>query len=527
MKTNKYFTSDRRAEYLRVKNDKKKEKEKEDDNEDIEEEEEEEEEEDEKNKANTQIPKSFPESRHPVNKEIKSTIVKRDEKSKILNQVPNSFKQRTIYQQNQENDSSKEGSSIRRALQEKKSQPITAASRILAKKEISRTGPSNPYTIKFSKNSPLGQLNPQNTQNTLPPMLKTQNSQAQLQVKSRIPTKIETQSQAPLYHSKYSRRIVESSVNNESNGKEIKIINRNNNYTINVTNNNNTINVTNNSNNNDNNINSENKQENNNINNEEMSIERKEVKKESRKERRKEARKEPIKEKKELEYKKEEENQIENNKSEKNSVIKNEKENENGNNIEDNNNNIEKKVNENQNENQNENNKEYIDGRKKYATNDIMLQNGVEIVKFSPEETKLVFDKKAENHEYKNKIPEKKKKNIQTNYNNKINDYYDRNTNNFHRGHFRVFYQRGKDNFSKQNIFERSYFYKKKYEDNFNDSYDYDDLYENYNNNTFSSSTNIFRNNIGHINNNHRRISNFYERGRPNPIYRGGRRGRY
>ena len=215
MKTNKYFTSDRRAEYLRVKNDKEKEKEKEDDNEENEEEEEEEEE-DEKNKANTHAQKSFPGSRQPINKEIKSTIVKREEKSRLLNQVPNSFKQRVIYQQNQENESSsKEGSSIRRALQEKKTQPITAASRILAKKENIRTGPSQPYTIKLSQNSPRGQLKVQNSQNILPPVLKAQNSQAQLQVKSRIPTKIETQSQAPLYQSKYSRRILESSVNNE------------------------------------------------------------------------------------------------------------------------------------------------------------------------------------------------------------------------------------------------------------------------------------------------------------------------
>ena len=531
MKPNKYFTSDRRAEYLRVKNDKEKEKEKEDNNEENEEEEEEEEEY-EKNKANTLIQKSFPMSREPINKEIKSTIVKREEKPRLLNQVPNSFKQRVIYQQNQENESSKEGSSIRRALQEKKTQPITAASRILAKKEIIRTGPSQPYTIKLSQNSPRGQLKTQNSQNILPPVLKPQNSQAQLQIKSRIPTKIETQSQAPLYQSKYSRRILESSVNNEDNGKEIKIINRNNNYTINVTNNNNTINVTNNSNNNDNHINNENKQEMNITKDEgkkeEINSEKKEIKKVSRKEPRKEIRKEPRKDQKELEYKKESEDKNKNRNNEDNSMVKNENENIiNKNNIEDNNNNFENKINESVTENNNIE-KEYNDRRKEYATNDIMLQNGVEIVKFSPEETKLVFDKKAENQEFKRKILENKKYN-QKNYNNRANEYYDNYTNNIHRGHFRVFYQRGRDNFSKRNINDRDNFYKKRYEDIFDDRYDYDNRYENYNNNTFSSSTNIFSNNIGYINNRHRRINNFYERGRPNPISRGfrGRRGRY
>jgi hypothetical protein len=523
MKTNKYFTSDRRAEYLRVKNDKEKEKEKEDDNEENEEEEEEEEE-DEKNKANTHAQKSFPGSRQPINKEIKSTIVKREEKSRLLNQVPNSFKQRVIYQQNQENESSKEGSSIRRALQEKKTQPITAASRILAKKEINRTGPSQQYTIKLSQNSPRGQLKAQNSQNILPPVLKAQNSQAQLQVKSRIPTKIETQSQAPLYQSKYSRRILESSVNNEDNGKEIKIINRNNNYTINVTNNNNTINVTNNSNNNDNHINNENDQEMNitkDEGKEEMNTGKKEIKKESRKEPRREIRKEPRKEEKESEYKKESEDKNENRNDEDNTMIKKE----NDNII--NKNNIESKINESVTENNNME-KELNDRRKEYATNDIMLQNGVEIVKFSPEETKLVFDKKAENQEFKRKILENKKYK-QKNYNNRANEYYDNNTNNIHRGHFRVFYQRGRDNFSKNNINDRDNFYKKRYEDIFDERYDYDNRYENYNNNTFSSSTNIFSNNIGYINNRHRRINNFYERGRPNPISRGfrGRRGRY
>ena len=100
MKTNKYFTSEKRAEFLRMKSEKEKEKQKDDDNEENEEEEEEEEEEDEKNKM-PQKPKSFQVTRQvqTINKDIKATILKREEKSKLLTQtqMPASFnKQRII-----------------------------------------------------------------------------------------------------------------------------------------------------------------------------------------------------------------------------------------------------------------------------------------------------------------------------------------------------------------------------------------------------------------------------------------------
>ena len=116
MKTNKYFTSEKRAEFLRMKSEKEKEKDKEDDNDENEEEEEEEEEEEDKNRM-AQKPKSFQAARQPqtqtINKDIKATILKRGEdKSKLL---PASFnKQRILYHQNPENDNSKEGGSIRR-----------------------------------------------------------------------------------------------------------------------------------------------------------------------------------------------------------------------------------------------------------------------------------------------------------------------------------------------------------------------------------------------------------------------------
>ena len=530
MKTNKYFTSEKRAEFLRMKNEKEKEKQKDDDNEENEEEEEEEEEEDEKNKM-PQKPKSFqvPRQAQTINKDIKATILKREEKSKLLTQtqMPASFnKQRIIYHQNPENDNSKEGSSIRRVLQEKKTQntntTMTAASRILAKKDILRTGQNQPYNIRISQNSPRTQLKSQNPQGLAPPLLKTQNSQAQMQVKSKIAVKNEIQPQVPPYHSKYSRRIVDSSVHNEDNAKEIKIINRNNNYTINVTNNNNTINVTNNSNNTNDtklnkNIDNEKYDENNNNKDkeedekEEINIERKEIRKEIRKEPRREIReirKEPRREEKEINNNIEEkENKIEKKEKEDTSNII-EKDNKNDNNEKDSN--IKKEIKE-INLFTNKKESDLPDRRKEYATNDIMVKNGVEIVKFSPEETQKVFDKKAEAHEIKKKNPEKKKK-----YNNYRNKDYDRNSNNFYRPRYKIFYQRGRDNFAKRIYNDRDNFY-----DN-DDSFDYDN-YENYNNKTFNAINNFNRFEI----NSHKRINNFYERGRPNQISRGfrGRRG--
>ena len=523
MKTNKYFTSEKRAEFLRMKNEKEKEKQKDDDNEENEEEEEEEEEEDEKNKM-PQKPKSFqvPRQAQTINKDIKATILKREEKSKLLTQtqMPASFnKQRIIYHQNPENDNSKEGSSIRRVLQEKKTQntntTMTAASRILAKKDILRTGQNQPYNIRISQNSPRTQLKSQNPQGLAPPLLKTQNSQAQMQVKSKIAVKNEIQPQVPPYHSKYSRRIVDSSVHNEDNAKEIKIINRNNNYTINVTNNNNTINVTNNNNNNDTELNNKNdneKYEENNKNRNKEEVEKEEVKIE-KKELKKEIRKEPRRELREIRKEiRRDEKEINNNIEEKekiNKIEKIEKEDININNEKDNN--IKKEKSDNIFKNENKREKELPDRRKEYATNDIMVKNGVEIVKFSPEETQKVFDKKAEAHEIKKKNQEKKKK-----YNNYRNKDYDRNSNNFYRPRYKIFYQRGRDNFAKRIYNDRDNFY-----DN-DDSFDYDN-YENYNNKTFNAINNFNRFEI----NSHKRINNFYERGRPNQISRGfrGRRG--
>ena len=543
MKTNKYFTSDRREEYLKTKND----KEKNDDNEESEEDEEYEEEEDEKNKKNAQNPKSSLLSRQLINKDIKQTILKRDDKSRVLNQNPTSFnKQKINTQQNQENETSKDGNSIRRALQGRNSQnqAINEATKILAKKDMLRTGLNKPYILRNKKNSPISELSSQNPQNLPETKLKTQNSQAQMQVKSRITSKIETQTQARPYHSRYSKKLEESNAQNDGNNKEIKIINKSNNYTINVTNNNNTINVTNNNINNDFNLSknmnieklyqNDNKEE----EKEKTNIEKKEKKNISKKEPRKEIRKEPRK------NEKGDDNNFSNNKERERENKRNIKEKENKNiNLEEEENNSkenlknininqEKENNELKNKNKEENmiEKDLPDGRKEYVSNDIMIQNGVEIVKFSPEETKKVFDKKAEAEIIKKKIKEKKKK--FKDY--RINDNFEENSYNFHRENYRIFYQRGRDNFSKKNIFEREKFYRKdKYDDynDFNKSFDYNGRNKNYNNKTFNTNHkfNIIKDSINNNRYNSTLRGKFYERGRPNQLSRGvrGRRGRY
>ena len=535
MKTNKYFTSDRRPEKLKVKN----EKEREDNNDENEEEEEDEEEEDEKNKANIQNPKTL--TKPPINKDIKQTIPKREDKSRILSQLPGTFnKQRIIYHHNQnpENDSQTEGSSIRKIVQEKRpiNPGITAASRILAKKDIIKTGSNHPYNLRISQNSSHSQLRNPNPQNLPPTQLKSQNSQTQMEISSKNPSKLENPSPTSFYHSKYTKRVVETSVQNDENSKEIKIINKNNNYTINVTNNNNTINVTNNGNNDNNNDANLNQNLNNdrtqniNINNKEevekeVNIERKEAKYESKKEPRRDIRKEIRRDKRETEnnyFNMREKEKKEENENQNISIhiIENIRE------IHAKNNNIinqekEEDISNAKNENVNENMLEKVlpDGRKEYATNDIMIQNGVEIVKFSPEETQKVLDKKAEAQEIK-----KKYRKFRQNNNNKSYDYFD---NSSQRGRYRVFYQRGRDNFSKRNNFERDNFYKKDKYDNFDKSFDYNDDYKDYNNKTFNGKMH-FNDNKGDSRYNNR-SKKFYDRGRPNQISRGfrGRRGRY
>ena len=569
MKTNnKYFNSDRRQENLK--------KEEEDDNEENEEEEDDEEL-DSKNKetaqeqSQIQLIQQQPPSRPLIKKEVKSTIIKRE--PRLLNQIQNPIKQRIIPStpQNQESNNSKENLNIRRAIQDRKldNHPPTPASRIILR--ASQGMGKNPqFAMKLTQSSSRTQIKVDNPQNLTRP-LRGQNSQTQLPIRPKIPVKNENQSQsqiqkqgqsqAPLYQSRYSRKVIDNSVpndnnnNNNNNNKEIKIINKNNNYTINVTNNNNTFNV---SNNNNNEINS-----NNDINNEKTEVikdkeedkEEKEEKKEekeeinsreiepkreTKKEPRKDILKEPRREERivfhsnNINNEKEVTNKNDNLEKE-NNKIKNKENKEEKNNI-NNSEKIKKSI-----EDKNETKKKFIvDRRKEYVTNETLAKNGVEIVKFTPEETQRVFEKKAKAQELRKKNKEKKKKKLKLKKvtdktsNNAIKDNYNSNPNlNYHKANY-VFYKRGRDNFSK-NIFDRENFYKmsdiERFDDDFDDYnniFEYDEDYRKYNNNTFNRFDFKGRD-FDDNRNNHRRINNFYERGRPNPIFRGnrGRRGLY
>ena len=529
MRPNNYLTREKRTEYLKEKT----EKEKQADDNDENEEEEDDEEDEEKNKDNAQKSRPFQSSRPVINKDVKSTIISRDERSKLTNQNSQTFnRQRIIYTRNQDNSNLREGSNIRGGEQEK-NQTITPASRIIAKTNYTlRTNQNQPYNLRLNQNSSRGQLNTQISQSSSNTQLRSQNSQTQ--IRSQLPTKTETQqTQAPQYN-RYTRRVIESTVHKEDNNKEIKIINRNNNYTINVTNNNNTINVTNNNDVNANRDKNEKEQE------EEKEKEEVEPKREIRKEPRIDYRREPRIQEREREVinkkendnynnnnnKKEEENKI----NESDVVVK------------------EKYNNTSQIENKKENEigSQLTDRRKEYVTNDTMIKNGVEIVEFTPEETQRVLEKKAENGEIKKRKKEKKlfkkkkQKKAKINNNNDNNDtniYFEKNTYNAHKP-YETFYKRGKDNFSKRIIRDREFYSKRNNFGDYDRSFDYDDSFEDYNNKTISGLDSYNDNRRGYMKRydrydndtlRNRRINNFYDRGRPNPIrgFRGRRGGRY
>ena len=530
MRPNNYLTRDKRTEYLKEKT----EKEKQVDDNDENEEEEDDEEDDEKNKDNTQKSRTFQSSRPVINKDVKSTIISRDERSKLTTtQNSQTFnRQRIIYARNQDNSNLKESSNIRGGEQDK-NQTITPASRIIAKTNYaSRTNQNQTYNLRLNQNSSRGQLNTHLSQSNSNTQLRSQNPQTQ--IRSQIPTKTETQqTQAPQYN-RYTRRVIESTVHKEDNNKEIKFINRNNNNTINVTNNNNTINVTNNNDINSNRDKNEKEQEEEKEKTEPKREIRKEPRIDYRKEHRIQEREREVINKKENEKdnyninnninnnKKEEENEIKESdvvvkeKSNNTSQIENKKENEIG--------------------------SQLTDRRKEYVTNDTMIKNGVEIVEFTPEETQRVLEKKAENGEMKKRKKEKKlfKKKKQKKakiHNNNTNDYYEKNTYNFHKP-YETFYKRGKDNFSKRIISDREFYSKRNIFVDYNKSFDYEDSFEDYNNKSISGLGSYNDNRRGYMkrydwydNDNllNRRINNFYDRGRPNPIrgFRGRRGGRY
>ena len=496
----RFSTLNRRAEYLKLKSEKEKEKEREKAKKDEENEEEEEEEDDEledKTKQNIQKPKNIPISKTPINSF--TSLNRINDKQKITSisstsQIPYKFsKSRLNHTQSSTNTelntkNPKDILILRQGLHDKKSQ---LGGTLSAQNMISKTGQNQNFSIKQTQNSPKGLKTTSLLQNNNPQIIKATYSQSNLHShKVSIPG------------NKYSsiRRFGETITKQDENKNEIKIINKNNNYTINVTNNNNTITVNNNniSNNNADNFENINEKENEiNINLEEKKEE--DINPEEKKElnTKFKSKKEPRKDIKTNNYeftsfKKDNDNIIkEENKEDKKINIQKEEEEE-----------VEEEMNLTKNEKEKE--KEIDSPNKKrpeYVSNEQMIKNGIEIVKFSEEETNKVYQQKAENKEKKkNKIQkkEKEKENEKEKHNNKTyyNDDNYFNNNNNKRETF-IFHKRGANNFVKRGHYH--------YRTSHNDINEYnDDIYDH-------------------------RYNNFYERGRPNPIYRGtrGRRGRY
>ena len=480
--TSRFSALNRRAEYLKLKSEKEKEKEKEKKEENNEEEEEEEEDDEleDKNKQNIQKPKNIPISKTPISSI--STLNRLNDKQKIstTSQIPYNFtKSRLNYTQTNNNPEliSKNPKDIlimRQGLHDKRFQIGGTPS---AKNIMNKT--------KQTPNSPKGIKNNTILQNNPPQILKATYSQSNL-----------SSNKVSIPGSKYSniRRFGETITKQDENKNEIKIINKNNNYTINVTNNNNTITVNNNniqSNNLDNFEKTNEKIDYNNINIEEKKEE--EIKLEENKELNKKikTKKEPRKDIKSNNYgfniSKENNN---------NNIKKEEKK-------EEQKINIQTEEEEEVEEEMNLTKKEKDTKRQEYVSNEQMIKNGIEIVKFSEEETNKVIKQKEENKEKKKNKMKKKEKEKEKKEKQKINSYYKDdnyiNDNYKNKRETFIFHKRGANNFVKRG----HYHYRTSHND-FNE-YNDDDIYE------------------------HHRYNHFYERGRPNQIYKGsrGRRGGY
>ena len=130
--------------------------------------------------------------------------------------------------------------------------------------------------------------------------------------------------------------------------------------------------------------------------------------------------------------------------------------------------------------------------RTEYASNELMIKNGIEIVKFSEEETNKIMEQKAENIEKKKIKKQKKEK-----YKNNTISEKGRDSFKFHKREINNYVGRGHYN----NLTSHN----KKYENRNNE---YDDNFQNNKRGTYN---------------------HFYERGRPNPVFRGsrGRGGKY
>jgi len=238
----RFSALNRRAEYLKLKTEKEKEKKQEENEE--EELEEEEDDEDDKNKQNIQKPKNIPITRTPISPK---TSLNRLEKQKLsststTSQIPYNFsRSRMNYTSTNNNNNidlnnknQKDLLLMRQGLKDKNFQITGTKS---SSNIVNKPGQNTTYSIKPSINSPKNIKSASIMQNNPSQILKATNSQSNLNSQKIL-----------ISGNKYSSlRRFGDTLNKESENKnEIKIINKNNNYTINVTNNNNTFNVNNN-----------------------------------------------------------------------------------------------------------------------------------------------------------------------------------------------------------------------------------------------------------------------------------------
>ena len=360
----RFSALNRRAEYLKLKAEKEKEKKGE-----VNEEEEIEEEDDaldEKNNQNFQKTKNIPISTTPLSQKI--PLNRLNEKQKLTattTQIPYKF---TKLRMNYTSPNNKE-------MNLKNPKDILIMRQGLKEKNYETTDLENRNNIiknstnvlKQTPNSPKGIKSGSILQNNPPKILKATYSHTNLN------------SHNSGFGSKYSsiRKFGETITKQEENKNEIKIINKNNNYTINVTNNNNTITVNNSNNNNFININNKKNE------NEAEEKNEEEIKEEENKEFNKQlkSKKEPRKDIKEKNLSFNNKSEINNNdiynvkenesKKEENEIKKEEE--------------IEEEINPKKKEKEEEVNSKDIK-RTEYASNELMIKNGIEIVKFSEKE---------------------------------------------------------------------------------------------------------------------------------------------
>ena len=333
---------------------------------------------------------------------------------------------------------------------------------------------------------------------TLKTSQNTSNTQAKNPV-SQTQTKVNAQPQVSKYQNRYTKRQVDSIGNNDDNSKEIKSSKEN--------------------------INDHKKNEEIEDKKEEIKEIKKEIRKEAKKEPRREIKKEERKEERKEIKKEERKEERENNSinKEKENIINTET-----NNTREENTNIQfEKKNEIKLKRDTEENKDYV-------KEEVMIENGIEIVKVPLEFLSKMKGKKGKRNIYFKK---------DNKFDNRDN-YYENNRQKLNRTSYGFYKRRGRGNYPRRT--SNRYYYQRDdfdiYDDDYEDSFDdYEDFNDNYfrrynrgrRNYLYDYNNRGRRNNLngsryknrGHV----RYRSNFLERGKPNEIYRGfrGRRGRY